>query len=522
MANIFADIPVPAADGTGAAVDVSAFGKVRTLTADGDFDGGAVTFEISNDAGATFVPWVTVTANAKRVLDIAAQFVRARLAGSNGATAVNADIGANDDGVQLANLPAPAADGLGASIDVSALGTFNTVIVTGDFTGVLNVQVSEDNVDFEDCMTFVGPGEQSKEFTANFMRVQRVGSTVGAPGAAQVDVAAVNESSSGSSGAIAAPRQCLVFQPGGVAGGNVYNDWDALVAALGNIAGPSCIFFDDELVSPIVIPAGGPYDMKDCTWTAKNRTSDDFASQIPVNIADGATFTDLLSFDGNLLVTSLGASPMALSPGDLVEIVNGATVQSNNAAAFFDGTGIGGGQAAIFKLDDVGTLGDGTNPVFAFPTAGSFCVLTLGNQAFVDADAIDVAAGATLQVVWRATSAVIAGTQTAFLGSLVRLNLAINRHRVRITDGATPVSAAVGDLIAADPTGGAIDVNLPAITQFNEGLEVVVKNNSASTNNITVNPAGADTIDGAASAVISTGRASLTFVSDGVGNWNII
>lgn len=79
-----------------------------------------------------------------------------------------------------------------------------------------------------------------------------------------------------------------------------------------------------------------------------------------------------------------------------------------------------------------------------------------------------------------------------------------------------------GQLVRMDPTGGARIVDLPAINAQNAGGTIAVKNVTASANAITLTPAGADTIDGAATAVIAVARGSLTIVSDGVSNWNII
>lgn len=81
----------------------------------------------------------------------------------------------------------------------------------------------------------------------------------------------------------------------------------------------------------------------------------------------------------------------------------------------------------------------------------------------------------------------------------------------------TTYAAAVWDLVRCDPSGGGFTVNLPtAASRGGEG--VVVKNTTTSTNAITVDGNGAETIDGAATATINTSRGVLRLASDGT-NW---
>jgi len=94
--------------------------------------------------------------------------------------------------------------------------------------------------------------------------------------------------------------------------------------------------------------------------------------------------------------------------------------------------------------------------------------------------------------------------------------------RWNVTAVATSVvTAQLGDLQRCDPSGGAFAVNLPAVTAGNEGAEIIVKNVTASVNAITITPAGADTIDGAATLVINTARGVARIVSNGVSDWMI-
>lgn len=75
-------------------------------------------------------------------------------------------------------------------------------------------------------------------------------------------------------------------------------------------------------------------------------------------------------------------------------------------------------------------------------------------------------------------------------------------------------SAAWGETVRVDPSGGAFTVTLPTAAG-NAGRRLTVKNVTDDTTAVTCDGDGAETVDGAADATISTARGSLTFESDG-------
>jgi hypothetical protein len=203
MANSFANLPAPAGNGSGAGVDVSTFGKLKTVTVQDAFR-GSVNIEVSLDAGTTWAQVATFTNTGKKRVDVAAGQMRVTRSGVPviNPGLPNVDVASDDIGAQFAALPATAGDGEGSSVDVSALGTFNTVTVLGTFRGTVNIQISEDGTDWATCMTFTGPGIQSKSFVAQFMRVQRTGVPTNSPGLPVVNVGAINDATAGG-GAVA-------------------------------------------------------------------------------------------------------------------------------------------------------------------------------------------------------------------------------------------------------------------------------------------------------------------------------
>jgi hypothetical protein len=78
-------------------------------------------------------------------------------------------------------------------------------------------------------------------------------------------------------------------------------------------------------------------------------------------------------------------------------------------------------------------------------------------------------------------------------------------------------------ILQVDTTGGTVTITLPSAATVGAGTVIIVKDASgaAVTNNITVAPDGADTIDGGTYDIIDT-YASVTFVSDGTSKWLVI
>lgn len=77
-------------------------------------------------------------------------------------------------------------------------------------------------------------------------------------------------------------------------------------------------------------------------------------------------------------------------------------------------------------------------------------------------------------------------------------------------------------VLLCNAVGGAITANLPAAATAGAGREYVVKKIDATANGCTLTPAGADTIDGAATLPNTTQWQSFTVVSDGVAGWFVI
>jgi hypothetical protein len=187
MSFISVNLPAPAANASGAAVDVSAFGGLKTITVTGN--GGVfepfVTVEMSNETSPT--KWTpacpTFTNPGEQTIQIAARWMRATVSNYKGGGAPTVEIGGTDDGTLFASLPALAGNGSATPTSTATLGDFKTVQVAGPFRGTVNIDVSEDaGATFQTVLSFNNPGQQTFIGAADFMRVTRSGVPGNTPG----------------------------------------------------------------------------------------------------------------------------------------------------------------------------------------------------------------------------------------------------------------------------------------------------------------------------------------------------
>lgn len=210
MSNLITrNLPCPAnANGPGTAVDMSAFGGLKTITytrgVGGIYD-PIVTIEISNvpvpGASDWTGLWTFATPN-QRTFEVACRWIRANVQNFHaGCVTPDIEVGGYDEGTTFVQLAVPAADGLGAPTDTSAMGVFKTVQLAEAFRGSINVLISEDGgLTFQPVASFGAPGYQSVVFAADHMRIQREGTPTVLPGTPLCYVGAVQTLGAGPTG----------------------------------------------------------------------------------------------------------------------------------------------------------------------------------------------------------------------------------------------------------------------------------------------------------------------------------
>ncbi|MDX1421547.1 MAG: hypothetical protein R3322_00315 [Kiloniellales bacterium] len=191
MATLGVALPVPTGSGTGLAVATGALGRDKTIAVGGSFT-GTITVEIANGGSdfcqiATFVP-----GDGPRILSFASEEMRTVLQGTSSSASI--EVAADDIGAQAVTLDVPAGNGTGAVTDISALGTFSTVIVSGTFSGQVSVELSPDGIVFSNTFfTFTSSGCKSSPAAARFARVTRANVKAGVGGTPAVHLGAVND-----------------------------------------------------------------------------------------------------------------------------------------------------------------------------------------------------------------------------------------------------------------------------------------------------------------------------------------
>jgi hypothetical protein len=349
-------------------------------------------------------------------------------------------------------------------------------------------------------------------------------------------------------GALAGPgdSQCLIFQPGGgQVGPGTFASWPALMAQLAayraqaNGGGCYTIEFDDTFTSPAVIPVGGPYDMEDVTWSGGTAVTPGLGFRL-VEIADGASFTGLRRFTTNLFVLNANTvtSPCAdIVDADIITLDDGALLETTGSASFFRwGGGVDGG--ATLNVYRRSSLVFG--PIFHFPvTDGLTLVVATEDVAIFSAvtgKRAPIRSGSVFTSVVGNDLVIqspdLANIPTVFPGWLGTITVDVPGVPPSLLPkpyltaaSAVAVGAPFSSWARLTTAGGAIATPLPSINAapatFGQPGCFVLVSEQGGGQQLTVTPAGGDTINGSASAVQVPANGSVLFISDGVSNWAI-
>lgn len=203
MSLVARALPVTASTGVGASADATDMGPNKELIIGGVFN-ATLNLQISTDGGTSWSSVFSTAAAGRFQVSFAATDVRidvAYVVGMDPGTPT-AEIGA-DAGVSAGlALTMPAGNGAGASVDVSALTDFKTIIVSGPFTGQVNIEGSQDNTTFKALpVSFTNPDNFTLVSASQYMRVVRSGVIPGTPaptaGVASSQVTSVGASAGG-------------------------------------------------------------------------------------------------------------------------------------------------------------------------------------------------------------------------------------------------------------------------------------------------------------------------------------
>jgi hypothetical protein len=418
MPSIFLNLPAPVGNGAGAAVDVSAMGAVKTIVCGGNAR-ATITVEINNAALATdgsFAPVASFQNTGQITLRVAARWMRVRVSGYNpyiGGTP-EVDVGSTDSGTQFASLPVPTGNGVGAAVDVSALGPFSTVQVGNEFRGTLIVEVSEDGVDWGQPFSFQTPGQQSQVVIAAWMRVRRIGVPTVNPGLPIVNVAAAVDGGGGgsmlaiSAGTQSADTGTIAFANSnglsfGMAGSSrITGSFDGVRSVVGagsTATGPTISLENSNGVSfgisgqtiTASVGAAGVAAIKTLSGGTTNATG----PGISLADSNGVSF----GVSGNTVTASIGAAAVAA-----IKTISGGTTNATGP-----GLSLADSNGMSFGVD--GNTITATNDAFRSIIAGSSTALQ--TLSFVDGNGVSFGIAAhTITASYDGFRSVLAGTTT--------------------------------------------------------------------------------------------------------------
>ena len=163
----------------------------------------------------------------------------------------------------------------------------------------------------------------------------------------------------------------LVYRPAGVAGGNVFTSWPALMTERAKLNGPWFLQVEPGVLPVASVPAGA--------WNLDSATisSNGFSSILEFENGATATFTNLRVTAGVVLQANSAAAIWttgAVGKTTTVSVDNLGAIQSITAVPFFSNTTVG--QILEIIVSQQGVLGDAAHPVVqvAGPTGLVFAV----------------------------------------------------------------------------------------------------------------------------------------------------
>jgi hypothetical protein len=334
-----------------------------------------------------------------------------------------------------------------------------------------------------------------------------------------------------------AASNALVYQPGGAgAGPVVFASWADLMAQLTMLragagaggGGTYAIAFDNSIVSPVVVPAGGPYDMTGVMWLGSNRTGP--VTEVLVDIANGASFLGLRAFAGQLAVTNRNLVNPAcpdLASGDYISLETASIDTVAGGAPMFDGAALGAGDSVVVWLDHYSSIGNfDVGPVVNDPVAGTVLLVIQSDGSSIGADAVTGAIGAGL--VTATDSYLLTPSFPGWLGTVYepRDDAAPTffPRPYLAAPAVGPFAAFANDWLRINAIGGPINQPLPLIAapdRHNTGGVVIVTETGGGLA-LTASAQAGNSIDGVPGPGVRAQidpLCSVMFVSDGVDNW---
>ncbi len=196
MSSTFVNLVSPI--GTGPAVDVSGLSAIKNLSVSGLVD-GILIVEGSID-GSKYAPILQVSPppdGFPQNVSFRATVKWLRTNRIRSASSVNPTIAVGGQVVTdfaSSALSVPAVGGFGTALDVSAYGNNKSLVLGGNYDGLIALYGSQDGTSFDSITTFIQAGQEVAFFEGvyKFVRLQRVAGAVGGGEVPSVSIAGVS------------------------------------------------------------------------------------------------------------------------------------------------------------------------------------------------------------------------------------------------------------------------------------------------------------------------------------------
>lgn len=318
----------------------------------------------------------------------------------------------------------------------------------------------------------------------------------------------------------------FIYKSTGTQSGNRYNSWSDLMTAITKQEGAKTIQFEQDET----IPSG--------SWnldyvTLRGNGAEYNAGGYTLTFGDNTTISSWLvpSFNSLLLKsTSTTGHICTFTTAFSLVCDTVSNVQSSSSYEFFASSYAGQNIIALQNSGRWSLVGGSTKPLFKF-TGSAFAqtvIISRGRGAVIDNNTMS---GTNTQVLVDIIGSVdgnnasYPSTHTDLSTYLVPLTLTnvsgLAFYAVTVDNGDSPYTllSEVGYL-RCDATSGNITVNLPAAT--GKGRLVTIKKIDSSTNTVTIDGSGTETIDGATTYVLSTQYQSIQIIDAASGIWEIV
>lgn len=319
-----------------------------------------------------------------------------------------------------------------------------------------------------------------------------------------------------------APRNTFIFDPSSppAPNTNLYNDFALVSEAMGRVEGRK--FLEARNSSGGVTLPLGNFPMDNVTLFARQPFGP-FALFFQVRVPEGCKLPGLKSFAGPALEVRCQATltpPIVAQSGDIFQISDGVVLTATGGVPLISGNpALTLGDLVEFFMSDVAELGTlAAGKVIDFPSA-TFVAFSLGSQAVAADNSYGGVVGTQTVINYRCAGATFSTVQIGYLGAFIHQVV----HRNRMILGPVRIAtftAVINTVNRVNGTVGAFIANLPPAGNFPLQF-LVIEEVSGGIGPITVDPNGAELINGSATFVMNVPRLSLFLFSTGV-EWLIV